>query len=427
MPSATQRTLPNPHDSGINHVVVVMLENRSFDHFLGWLPNADGRQLGLSFVDKQGTSHSTHSLSGDFTGCPGADPNHSYGGARIAYNDGKMDGFLRAGHNDPYSLGFYGEGDLPFLAGLARNYTACDRYFASILGPTFPNRMFLHAGQTDRLDDSIRLASLPTIWDRLSEAGIAANYYFSNVPYLALWGTKHVGICRLHEDFMEAAQRGTLPAVSFVDPHYTLLDDGAGNDDHPHADIRKGDRFLYDLYRAVAGGPQWASTVLVITFDEWGGFFDHVVPPRAAAGNSLDPDVVDGKTLLGLRVPTVIASPWSRHNPTDPQPSSVVFDHTSVLKLIEWRWSLLPLTARDGGSDVGNLAEALDFGNHDAQLPNIAEPHPPFLAKPCFQNLFTGGIFSGGDYSGGSPASAAKTAGLRELQQNAVQHGFNVG
>ena len=112
------------------------MENRSFDHLLGWLPNADGKQAGLSFDDKKGQSHSTQSFSGDFTGCPHPDPDHSYSGSRVAYDGG----WLLAGRsNDVYSIGYYEENDIRFYAALARNYTACDHYHASILGPTFPN------------------------------------------------------------------------------------------------------------------------------------------------------------------------------------------------------------------------------------------------------------------------------------------------
>src|SRR5207253_2414356 len=145
--------LPGPESSGIEHIVVVTMENRSFDHFLGWLPNADGKQAGLSFVDNNGVAQPTQPLSGDNTGCPHPSPDHSYNGGRVEYHNGQMDGFLHAGNNDLYSIGYYGEADIPFYASLAQNYTTCDRYFASILGPTFPNRLFLHAAQTDRLDD----------------------------------------------------------------------------------------------------------------------------------------------------------------------------------------------------------------------------------------------------------------------------------
>src|SRR5258707_2498721 len=131
--------LPSPANSGIEHIVVVTMENRSFDHFLGWLPNADGKQAGLTYTDSAGASHPTHSLSGDYTGCPHPDPDHSYGGARVAYDNGLMDRFLRASSNDVFSIGYYGERDIPFYAALAPNYTACHPYFAPILWSTFSN------------------------------------------------------------------------------------------------------------------------------------------------------------------------------------------------------------------------------------------------------------------------------------------------
>ena len=190
-----------------------------------------------------------------------------------------------------------------------------------------------------------------------------------------------------------AASAGTLPAVSFLDPRYTVLDDGTGNDDHPHADIRKGDLFLYETFKAAATGPKWANTVFIVNFDEWGGFFEHVAPPRAAAPNQVDHDLVNGKALLGCRVPTVVASPFSRGNPDDSRISALVFDHTSVLKLIEWRWRLAPLTPRDGSNDLQNLAYALNFNEPDATVPSLPEPPAPLLAAPCLQEL-GGGILS---------------------------------
>ena len=410
--------LPSPASSGIEHIVVVTMENRSFDHFLGWLPNADGKQAGLTFADSAGVSHATHSLSDDYTGCPHPDPDHSYGGARVEYDAGMMDGFLRAGSNDVYSIGYYGEQDIPFYAALARTYTACDRYFAAILGPTFPNRLFLHAAQTDRLDDSTSFTSLPTIWDQLASAGVSAHYYFSNVPFLALWGVKYLGISRLYEEFLVAASAGTLPAVSFIDPRYTVLDDGTGNDDHPHADIREGDLFLYETFQAVARGPKWANTVFIVNFDEWGGFFEHVAPPRATAANSVDTDLVNGKALLGLRVPTVVASPFSMGNPADSRVSRLVFDHTSVLKLIEWRWGLAPLTPRDASADVNNLAYALSFSQPEAAVPSLPEPQSPLIAAPCLQALGSGILSSGG--------TATPTANWQELGKRAAALGFPV-
>src|SRR5579863_4032346 len=197
----------------------------------------------------------------------------------------------------------------------------------------------------------------------------------------------------------------TLPSVSFLDPRYTILDDGTGNDDHPHADIREGDKFLYDVFEAVSKGPGWSSTVLIINFDEWGGFFEHVPPPRAEAANGVDPDIVDGKTLLGMRVPVVVASPWSAGDSGNPTVNSLIFDHTSVLKLIEWRWGIPPLTPRDASTDVQNLAYALDLENPQTAVPALPKPHTPFFVWPCFADLF-GGFTSAGVPAGGSTESS---------------------
>ena len=427
-------SLPSPESSGIEHIVAVTMENRSFDHFFGWMPNADGQQAGLSYVDTNGVSHATHSLSGDNTGCPAADPDHSYSGARIEYNGGAMNGFLLDSSNDTYCIGYYGANDIPFYSSLAQNYTTCNRYFAAILGPTFPNRMFIHAAQTDRLTDSVAFSSLPTIWDSLAAAGVSHAYYFNNVPYLALWGLTYLGITKTFDQFKSDAANGTLPAVSFLDPRYTILDDGTGNDDHPHADIREGDRFLYDVFQAVSQGPAWSSTVFIVNFDEWGGFFDHVPPPRAQAANAVDTDIVNGKTLLGMRVPVVVASPWSAGNPANPTINSLVYDHTSILKLIEWRWGLPPLTPRDASSDVNNLAYTLDFNNPQTAVPSLPKPHTPFFVLPCFADLF-GGLASSAVASPAGVASptartpstsARKTAVWGDLREIAHKNGFAV-
>jgi phospholipase C len=382
-PNQGLASLPSPGGSGIEHIVVVMMENRSFDHYLGWLPNADGRQVGLSYLDGTGTAHPTHPLAPDFTGCSHPDPDHSYAGGRVQYDGGAMDGFLRSGANDDYAIGFYVEEDRPFGSALARHYTTLDRSFCSILGPTFPNRFFMHSAQTDRLSNTLALSTMPTIWDRLAAADVSALYYFSNLPFLALWGAKYIPISRPYLQFQADAAAGTLPAVSFIDPRFTdFTPDNSGNDDHPPADIRAGDAFLSQTFQAVARGPRWSRTVLIVTYDEWGGFFDHVAPPRAIAPNAVDPDLVKGKALLGFRVPTIVASPFSRGEPDDPKVKGMTFDHTSILKLIEWRFGLDPLTARDASRDVENLARALKFKHPDETVPTLPAPDPPPPA-PC--------------------------------------------
>ncbi|HUB00495.1 MAG TPA: alkaline phosphatase family protein [Terracidiphilus sp.] len=368
--------LPEPSASGIEHVVVVMMENRSFDHLLGWMPNANGRQSGLSYPDNNGNLQPTHRLN-YYVGCSHPDPDHSYAGGRSEYDNGKMDGWLRTSTNDSFCTGYYEEADLPLFGTLARNFTTLNNYFPSILSSTFPNRVFQHAAQTDRLSNTYDLSTLPTIWDSLLAGGVSCRYYYQNVPFLALWGLNYIGISAFYSQFKLDVAAGTLPAVSFVDPWFTILDDGLGNDDHPHADLRKGEIFLRDVVTTLAASPLWANTVLVINRDEWGGFFDHVVPPRVVAPNGVDTDLVDGKALLGCRVPTLIVSPFARGNPAKPTINSLLYDHTSVLKLIEWRWGLAPLTARDGSDEIANLAYALNFTKQDASLPAL-----PVIAEP---------------------------------------------
>ena len=373
----------SPEQSGIEHIVVVTMENRSFDHFFGWMRWANGRQAGLKYKDPSGAVHKTYPLAPDYTGCPHNDPDHSYSGGRIEYDNGLMDGFLLDPSNDVFCIGYYTAADIPFYAALAKNYTTLSAYYPSILGPTFPNRMFVHAAQTDRLDNSLTPSTLPTIWDKLVAAGVSAKYYFNNVSFLALWGPKYLPISDSYVNFLAEAESGTLPAVSFVDPIYTITDDGTGNDDHPHADIRNGDYFLSQTFRAVAANPEaWKKTVVIINFDEWGGFFEHVAPPRAEAPNGVDPDLVNGKALLGFRVPTVIASPFTRGNQNNPRVVNTTFDHTSILKLIEWRYRLTPLTARDASSDIGNILTALNLANPRAAVPALPNPSKP-LTSPC--------------------------------------------
>jgi len=373
----TASALPDPERSGIDHVVVVMMENRSFDHILGWLPGADGKQGGLTYFDRAGLPHSTHPLAPDYQGCGHSDPDHSYSGARVEYGGGACDGWMRAGNNDEFAIGYYGANDVPFFAGAATDWTACDRYFAAFMGPTFPNRMYQHAAQTDRISNSFEPSTLPTIWDRLAAAGVSGRYYFSDVPFLGLWGDRYLSISRPYATFLAEAATGLLPAVSFVDPRFVDEGSGSSGDDHPHADLRVGDAFLSQTFAAVAHGPCWPNTVFIVAYDEWGGFFDHVAPPTSVAANAVDPPDASGNVLLGMRVPTVIASPWTRAG-GQPRISSALYDHASILKLIEWRWQLPNLTSRDApGSNITNLAAALDFAHPDPAVPPL-----PLLVTP---------------------------------------------
>jgi phospholipase C len=365
--AASASALPPPTKSGLDHVVVLTMENRSFDHLLGWLPGADGKQAGLSYPDRKGAMRPTYHLT-DFQGCASSDPDHSYEGGRAEYDDGRCDGWLQAGANDDFAIGYYKQADLPFLGSAAPAWTACDRYFASILGPTYPNRIYTHAGTTDRILNSTTVSTLPTIWDRLSTAGLSGTYYFGDIPFLAIWGSKHVPISRPYAAFLADCAAGTLPAVAYVDPRFGGEDQGISNDDHPHGDVRTAETLLNEVYNAVTTSPQWPRTLLVITFDEWGGFFDHVAP-------ALAPDVQLNFQRRGFRVPTLLVSPFAKRRTVD----HGVYDHASILKLIEWRFGLPALSVRDAAAT--NLANALDFSTQKLDAPRFTVPPVPGL--PC--------------------------------------------
>lgn len=363
--------LPPPAQSGLDHIVVLCMENRSFDHYLGWVPNSDGRQAGLTYFDEAGMPHETHRLL-EWTGCGFNDPSHSYLGGRVQLNGGACDGFRR-GRNDDYALGYYQRPDLPTMSQLVSNFTTCDRWFAGILGPTYPNRFYTHSAGTDRVRNTFAVCKLPTIWDRLAAADIPATYYFSDLPVLALYGGKYGSISQPIATFFEDAAAGRLPAYAYVDPSFI---GSTQNDDHPHADIRRGQHLIGRVVKALTESPQWGNSLLIITYDEWGGFFDHVPPPRF-------PDDVDnpGATTpdhgqAGFRVPGLLVSPFARPGKV----THIPFEHSAIPKLVEWRYGLAPLTKRDRASK--NLARALDFRGPNLVPPTITVPPDPG-PDPC--------------------------------------------
>lgn len=353
-------------DAGIDHFVVLMMENRSLDHLLGWVPGADGKQAGLSFIDKHGASHDTHHLT-EFATCNFEDPNHSYLGGRTEFDSGACDGFLLPS-DDTFPIGYYEQADLPFLGNAAPAWTLCDRYFAAIMGPTFPNRIYQHAAQTDRISNTIDFSTLPTIWDRLKDKKLEGRYYYSDAPVTALWGLKHQDISRSVDGFIADAAAGRLPHVSFVDPKFIIPTPfGTSADYHPNSDIRAGEKFIHKIYEAVINSPNWERTVFVINFDEWGGFYDHVAPELA-------PDANPDHALRGFRVPCIVISPYARRGFV----AHDTYDHTSVLKMIEWGFDLDPLTVRDAAAN--NLADVLDLTSPpDNTAPSWPFPNVPIL------------------------------------------------
>ena len=371
----TAAKLPDPMSSGLEHIVVLCMENRSFDHFLGWVPGANGKQAGLEYADDGGTLHPTHHLD-EWQGCGFNDPDHSYGGGRVQLDGGKCDGF-RKGDNDDFALGYYTSDDLPAATALVDGFTIFDHWFCGILGPTYPNRFYTHAAATDRIENSSGMSTLPTIWDSLAAAGVSANYYFSDLPFLLLWGAKYASIGRPFQSFYADAAAGTLPQYTYLDPFFLGEDQGGSNDDHPHADIRRGQSLISNVVQAVTSSPLWPKTALLITYDEWGGFFDHVRPP--VLPDDFQATATEEHNTAGFRVPTYLVSPFAPRG----RVQHTQFDHSSILKLVEWRFNLSPLTARDAAAS--NPAEAFDFRSPNLtppSMPDVADPGPHICGSP---------------------------------------------
>ena len=413
--------LPDPATSGIDHIVVVMMENRSFDHYYGWLEGADGRNAGRSFTDTAGKVQASHHLT-DYQNCDSADPDHSYEGGRKEYADGKMDGFLLPSQpGDTFPIGYYLESDLPFHGPAARNWTVCDRYFCSILAETYPNRFYMHSGATSKLhnSDSPTVTSLPTIWDALKAKGVSGNYYYSDIPFTAEYGAKYLGISLPFASFLLQAATGRLPAVSYIDPAFLGEGQGVSRDDHPLADIRNGQAFLNQIYDAVRNSPKYDSTLLVITYDEWGGFADHVAPGFAPI--SADEAKLGNDGRLGFRVPTVIIGPRARRGHVD----HTHFDHTSILNMIVWRFGLTPFYTRANSSN--NLAVALDFdGAADTTAaPAFDVPGGPF-GEPCSLSSLLPGGASLAQVDAVARTRAAHLLEMQMLKNKALRFGYQV-
>jgi phospholipase C len=405
------------NQSPIDHIVVLMMENRSFDHYLGWLAtdagyleqgrrfygpdftvNGDQTQ---SFVDPDtGQPVDTFHLpsrSGEinpFRGCGHPDPGHGWDAGR-AQRDG---GFLADGSgNDEFALGYYKSADVPIYARLAKRFTTFDRYHCSLLGPTFPNREYMHSAQSGGIKDN-SLPPVPTgfqwetIWDRLAKKAplVTKGYYFVDLPAIALWGPRLVPYARHLEMYFADCLLGTLPQVTYVDPGFTT---GLRTDDHPHADIRAGQKLVFDIFKAFRDSRLWKRGAFFLTYDEWGGFFDHVAPPLLADPRTSTNDQ-NNFAQAGFRVPTVMASPYARRNFVDHR----VYDHTSILRFIEWRFLGAPAEG-PGGSGWWLTSRDRNANNIGASLrPNNPEPDVdldilyklPLASLPCEGDLLSG-------------------------------------
>lgn len=365
-------------DSAVDHIVVLMLENRSFDHYFGALATdpaypgraqVDGIRTQFSNCTAAGTEIST-SLRGDpFTD----DPPHDWDTAHRQFNQGRNDGFVTAAQsskmNNPLEvMSGYDRSHLPVLYALADQYTVCDRYFASVMGPTWPNRFFLHATTSwgERGYGPNLNPNAITVWDLLRSTNHEAKHYFAggvswySGGFLAktiLGGRSGARPAHLREFFRDARD-GTLPEFSVIDPDFGL------SDDHPPHDIRLGQAFVGTVVQAIADSPNWAKTLLVVTYDEHGGFFDHVAPP------AVDDDRASFQQL-GFRVPAVLVGPMVRAGHVESTP----FDHASIASTLGARFALPSLTVRMGEAE--DFGCAIDPAFLSGQAPALDRPKLP--------------------------------------------------
>jgi phospholipase C len=434
----------------IQHIVVLMMENHSYDNYFGMLTGrGDGFALGPDGEPTEACA------AGDGTTVPlwtGAEttqqlgvPTQSWHASHIQFDEGRCGGFVRSieqtlpGADARAAMRYWTEAELPFYYGLARTFPLATRWFSACLGPTFPNRRFLIAGTANGLIDDLPFSMIDypasgTIFDHLSAHGISwFNYHMlpqrtaglrrlAHVPglrYVRLLGGALAGVfpqflarlasklqvtadlyplgllrsvnhLRPMTDFWTAARTGTLPSVAIVDPDFQ-----ASSEENPQ-DISVGEALAARVINAVMAGPGWPHTLLIWLYDEHGGYYDHVPPPSAPAPDDVPAQSAYQRfpilrlfrrtalgqkitaadtgpstyTQLGFRVPAVIVSPFAKPGYV----TKLTYDHTAILRLIQRKWNLPPLTARDAAA--ADLLDALDLDSPPAFL------IPPMLPAP---------------------------------------------
>jgi phospholipase C len=472
----------------VHHIIIVMQENHSFDNYFGALPYAAGSPYhapqgaclttdhhcvdGLSCTsdalgnltcsnsnleDDGSTVVAFHALSR----CVAPDLDHSWFGTHREMNflnpnnvlaQALSDGFVRVndlteqvdnGENatEDQTISFYNQDDLPFYYDLAKKFAIGDRHFASVLGPTFPNRSYLMAATSFghlTTNDSFPPPGgykpiTGTIFDLLDRNGVSWADYFQDVPQSGSFRPLDVHNLPLAVFFAQAAGIGSLPQVAFVDPNLGVTGHALENDEHPPTDIQRGQAYVSQVVNAVRNGPFWKDSIIFITYDEHGGFYDHAKPPKARQDGALNPDginpgqcedlsnppaseqpgggaecaanpisttdtsVNDAEQLcpalvadptgpypsecanfnqLGVRVPFIAVSPFSK-----PQyVSHTVGDHTSLLALIEKRFlnageEPLHLTLRD--QNANTLEDMFDFDLSPSLSTPVGQAAPP--------------------------------------------------
>ncbi len=363
-----------PNDP-VKHVVLLMFENHSFDQMLGCFKQVhpdfagvDPKKPGVNRVD--GTEfRQVETTERQMLLDPRHEVNHVL--AQMAdHNGGFVADFAKARPDSnpeqrQFVMGYYPLDFLPALHRLARDFLICDHWFASLPGPTWPNRFFAltgtSSGRVNMPEDGEHGADIEgwfqqeqaTVFDRLGEKGISWKIYFHDIPQSVCLVhqrtpervARYFPVAQFHED--ARGPEADFPAFCFIEPDYNGVTE---NDDHPPHDVMKAQKLLADVYNALRANPElWASALLVVLYDEHGGFYDHVEPPAAVSPDDHHEEYAFDR--LGIRVPALLVSPW-----LDRGLDATVFDHTSLLKYLTEKWGLGPLGNRTAqANNIGKV------------------------------------------------------------------------
>jgi len=346
----------------IEHIVVIMKENHAFDNYFGTFPGVDGIPSNITVLDAKGGLLAPHWLNATWTW----DLPHSREAMLTSYNGGRNDGFAIAADSlfpglGAVAMGYYDRREVGAYWSLAENYTLADRYFQSMFGPTIPNRLYSLAGQAGGLTTNLIKVSgidFPTIFDQLEAHDVSWKYYASEesghtplpeeLPHIRSNSgmvSKIVPMNQLLSDVVA----GNLPQVAYVDPEADLA-----ISEHPPGDVVAGTAWTVQTIRAIQASYAWPSTAILLTWDESGGFYDHVAPPEVE------------QWRYGFRVPMIVISPFAKRGWVDHD----VMDHTSILKFIADNWRLPYLTDRE--ARAGNLTTAFEFMPPSGLVPRFS-------------------------------------------------------
>ena len=335
---------PSPGSSAIEKIVVVFQENHTFDNYFGTFPGANGiaGRSGICLPQKKGSAAPCVSPFHSATLTP-VDMNHNWTSAHQDYDGGKMDGFVYSEGNQA-TMCYFDKSDLPRYWKAAQQYVLCEDYFTSVMSESLPNHLSLVAGTCGGIiDDTIpKTVTFPPIFRQLDQKGISWKVYSSTSTWLQNFAyVQDTASAKANflpaPQFLTDAEGGSLSDVSWII--------GApGGDEHPSADIQEGQNSVADdIVNNLGGGAYWDSVAIFVTWDDFGGFYDHVVPPQVDSYG------------YGFRVPCLVISPYSKQGYLD----DTTNDHCSILKFIETRYGLSPLSTRDAAAN--DMSEAFDF------------------------------------------------------------------